>query len=79
MEAAERLVVIDVINADGIFLLQTQWEAATDGRRARRRTETESYTNREALQRRLNTLAAIMWSAACARLRGPQAGKVRLQ
>ena len=57
--AGERLLLIDVIDAEGVILVQTIWTTTPDRRAGPRLTRFEKFVTLPVLQQRLGELAAL--------------------
>jgi hypothetical protein len=58
--AFEKLLVIDVVNAEGVLLLQTAWATTLDRQHGPRRTDIERFDRAAALLGRLAQLVPLM-------------------
>ena len=69
----ETLLLIDIINAEGLIMIQTVWATTPDRRRGHRLTRFESVADQAALIERLTELTPALWPTHEAI---PVAGKV---
>ena len=58
----ESLLLIDIINAEGLIIIQTVWATTPDRRRGHRLTRIENVADQTALMQRLAELAPALWS-----------------
>jgi hypothetical protein len=58
------LLVIDVVNASGVFIVQTVWATTADLRFGHRRTDIETIASEVALLRRLTELVPVICGSA---------------
>ncbi len=63
MEAAERLLVIDIIDARGLIILQTIWATTADRCAGPRLTRSETVGGPAALMQRLGELTPALFGA----------------
>ena len=70
----EKLLLIDIINAEGSIIIQTVWATTPDYRRGHRLTRFEDVADQAALIRRLTELAPTLWPT---RKATPVVGHVR--
>jgi hypothetical protein len=59
--AGEKLLLIDIIDAEGVILLKTIWATTPDRRAGPRLTRFEKFATLPVLQQRLGELAALIW------------------
>jgi hypothetical protein len=57
----ESLLLIDLINAEGLIIMQTIWATTPDRRRGHRLTRSESVASPSALMQRLAELTPSLW------------------
>jgi hypothetical protein len=58
---AETLLLIDIINAEGLVIIQTVWATTPDRRRGHRLTRFEHVADQTALTQRLGELTPALW------------------
>ena len=61
LEAAESLLLIDIINAHGVVIVQTIWATTADRRAGHRLTRSETVASHSALTARLGELTAALF------------------
>jgi hypothetical protein len=59
--AGEKLLLIDIIDAEGSIIVQTVWSTTPDRRAGPRLTRFEKFATLPVLQQRLGELAALIW------------------
>ena len=63
----ETLLLIDIINAEGLIIIQTVWATTPDRRRGHRLTRVEDVTDQTALMQRLAELTPVLWPGCASR------------
>ena len=63
----ESLLLIDIINAEGLIIIQTVWTTTPDRRRGHRLTRVEDVTDQTALMQRLAELTPVLWPGCASR------------
>ena len=57
----ESLLLVEIINAEGLIIIQTVWATTPDRRRGHRLTRIENVADQTALMQRLAELAPALW------------------